>query len=66
MDHEITRAASPAALAGNRHFAEIVSQAQAEPLQTDESDRRWMRDLLILQVTSLFSAGLFVVVWLMH
>jgi hypothetical protein len=25
-----------------------------------------MRDLMVLQVTSLFAAGLFMVVWLLH
>jgi len=64
MDHEISRA--PAALAGNGHYAGIVSHAPNDPLRTDESDQRWMRDLMVLQVTSLFAAGLFMVVWLLH
>lgn len=64
MDHEITQV--PAALAGNGHYSRIVSQSAPEPSRTDESDQRWMRDLMVLQVTSLFAAALFMVVWLMH
>ena len=64
MDHEISPV--PAALVGNGLYGGIVSHQAADPTRTDESDQRWMRDLMVLQVTSLFAAGLFMVVWLMH
>ena len=66
MDHEISRAASPTALASNGRYAAIVTHASSEPSRADDRDQRWMRDLAVLQVTSLFAAGLFMVVWLLH
>ena len=44
----------------------VIPQVAASSSEFGSGERvepRWMRDLLVLQVTSIFAAGLFMAVW---
>lgn len=66
MRSTVVRTPFASTLASITNIPSPIDQSSLPEKAEPGGERRWVHELLVLQVTSLFAAGLFIAVWLTH